>query len=83
MIRVGRPWGRCGESEPLLPSGVVQRGQPGPVLVVPPCELNVVENDPPVGGKQLGQRGQAREEVRLVNGAHTAGRPAAFYVSCR
>ena len=46
------------------------------VLVVAAGELHVVQDHPHVGGEQLGQGGQAREEVRLVDrtqqfGGHT------------
>jgi len=44
------------------------------VLVVPACELHVVQDDPVVGGEQLGQRYQRGEEVGLVDGAHLAVR---------
>jgi hypothetical protein len=39
------------------------------VLVVPAGELHVIEDDPDVGGEQLGQGGKAGEEVGLVDGA--------------
>lgn len=63
--------------EPLLMCGLVQCRKAGPVLMVAPGELDVAENDPPVGGVQLGQRGQPRKQVRLVDRAHPARRPDA------
>jgi hypothetical protein len=39
------------------------------VLVIAASELDVVENDPDVGGVDLGDGGQAGQEVGLVDGA--------------
>jgi len=71
----------CGKREPLLPARVVESREPGAVLVVPASELNIVEDDPPVGGEQLGQRGQPRKQVRLMDRAHPAARPKSACVS--
>ncbi|GKQ39620.1 hypothetical protein ALMP_61470 [Streptomyces sp. A012304] len=60
------------EREPLLPTRIVQGCEAGTVLIVAPGELHVVQHDPPVGGIQFGQRGQPREQVRLMDRAHPA-----------
>lgn len=56
-----------GEGEPLPPGRVVQGCEAGAVLVVAAGELDVIEDHPDVGRVQLGQGGQAREKVRLVD----------------
>jgi hypothetical protein len=71
-----------GERKPLLPARVVEGREPGAVLVIPARELNIIEDDPSVGGEQLGQRGQPRKQVRLVDRAHPATRPESACVSC-
>jgi hypothetical protein len=44
-------------------------GEVAAVLVVAAGELDVVEDDPDVGGVELGEGGQAGQEVGLVDGA--------------
>lgn len=51
------------------PFDAIGVGYPAAVLIVAAGELHVVEDDPDVGDEQLGQGGQPREEVWLVNGA--------------
>jgi hypothetical protein len=62
------------EREPLLSGWVIQGSETGAVLVVAPSELHVVQDDPAVGGEQLGQRGQPGKQVRLVDRAQPARR---------
>ena len=62
-----------GDGEPLAQLRVGQARQAGSVLVVAAIELDVVQDDPVVRRKELGEGGQPREEVGLVDRAQPAG----------
>ena len=59
--------GKC--QPPAGEPGVRDWGEVAAVLVVAAGELDVVEDDPDVGGVELGEGGQAGQEVGLVDGA--------------
>lgn len=61
------------EGEPLLRARVIEMGEPCPVLVVTAAELDIIKHDPNVRGIDFGQRAEAGEEVRLVDGAPPLG----------
>lgn len=70
LIRVVRPPGRrTGVVSHRLGVGRWTPAEVAAVLVVAAVELDVVEDDPDVGGVELGKGGQAGQEVGLVVGA--------------
>lgn len=62
------------ERQPLTLARVAEIREPGAALVIPSCELHIVQDDPPVGRVRLGLGGQTREQVGLMDRARRTRR---------